>query len=684
MWISKLELTNFKSYQHQIFDFPQPRDGKNIILIGGMNGFGKTSLLEAIYLSLYGKEAITYLARAGLKTNTGYPSFLERALHGQAIRNSRDSMSVMIQININEHEAFQFLRKWYFGKNGDWNNDEELLVYEVRAGIRQPQKSEGTHANELLERYLVPAHLAPFFFFDGEEVKKLADQSRVEQIKQGMEGLLGVVLLRKLSIRLEQYQANKNQGVSSVDEEKHRQLLEKLTSHEAQFKSDSERRYALENELEGLKIERQDLNTRIISSGGGGGDVATAKQIIDEQKDTEAELNKTEDLLVSIFSEKLPFHFVSQELRSELVSQLHAEIEKINWDDHKRSMEPGKARFMGRFYEDGEPTINPSLNDQQKDAVKIRLEAAWESLFFPAPEGCAENILHDYLYGGKREQVIDLMSNLKVGVKEILGLIERKEFLQRRVKELINRYTRIEGVDRDGTLAALNAELNTLNSLISQKDRDSADLNRTIKTLETDINNERAIYEREHEKFIQANPVKSAVAKAQRVCNLINELIPSLYTFKTQKLAEAMTDVYHSLAHKDQVARIDIDETGQTKVLSKEGDEIIFDRSAGENQLFATALIAGLAKVSGMDAPLVVDTPLGRLDSEHRKNILNFWVSDSNRQVILLSQDKEIDKEMYNHLEPHISKTFVLHHEQIGNGVGKTWAQENSYFGGEA
>lgn len=126
MWISKLELTNFKSYQHQAFEFPEPKDGKNIILVGGMNGFGKTSLLEAIYLSLYGKEAITYLARAGLKAQTGYPSFLERALHGQAIRNSRDSMSVMVQININEHEAFQFLRKWYFSKSGEWNNDEEL------------------------------------------------------------------------------------------------------------------------------------------------------------------------------------------------------------------------------------------------------------------------------------------------------------------------------------------------------------------------------------------------------------------------------------------------------------------------------------------------------------------------------------------------------------------------------
>ena len=81
MWISKLELTCFKSYQHQMFDFPAPEDGRNIVLIGGMNGFGKTSILEALYLCLYGKEAIIHLARAGLKTDDrrGYPTFLEGA-----------------------------------------------------------------------------------------------------------------------------------------------------------------------------------------------------------------------------------------------------------------------------------------------------------------------------------------------------------------------------------------------------------------------------------------------------------------------------------------------------------------------------------------------------------------------------------------------------------------------------
>ncbi|MBI5626686.1 MAG: hypothetical protein HY935_05730 [Nitrosomonadales bacterium] len=188
------------------------------------------------------------------------------------------------------------------------------------------------------------------------------------------------------------------------------------------------------------------------------------------------------------------------------------------------------------------------------------------------------------------------------------------------------------------------------------------------------------MYSREHEKFVQANPVKSMVGRAERVCSLIAELIPQLYTLKVEQLADAMTDVYKKLAHKNQVHRIDIDETGQTRIMSREGDEIPFDKSAGENQVFATALLAGLAKISGIDAPLVVDTPLGRLDSTHRANILKYWVSDKKRQVILLSQDKEIDRETYAMLERNVGKTYLLEHTEIGNGVGKTMAVENEYF----
>ena len=174
----------------------------------------------------------------------------------------------------------------------------------------------------------------------------------------------------------------------------------------------------------------------------------------------------------------------------------------------------------------------------------------------------------------------------------------------------------------DGTLAKLNADLSTVNTTLDQRQKELGDLERQLAGLKGTIDQERALYTREHEKFILANPVKSMVGCAEKVCNLVEDLIPQLYALKVEQLAAAMTDVYKKLAHKKIVHRIEIDEGGETRILSKEGDEIPFDKSAGENQVFATALLAGLAEISGLDAPLVVDTPLGRLDSTHRTNIL--------------------------------------------------------------
>ena len=107
MWISRLELTCFKGYSHQVFSFPEPTDERNVVLIGGMNGYGKTSILEALYLCLYGKDAMVHLARAGLKTDDkkGFPTFLERAFNGEAKRDGLDTMSVRVVINKTKTKA---------------------------------------------------------------------------------------------------------------------------------------------------------------------------------------------------------------------------------------------------------------------------------------------------------------------------------------------------------------------------------------------------------------------------------------------------------------------------------------------------------------------------------------------------------------------------------------------------
>jgi len=678
MWIAKIELFNFKSYQHQTFEFPQPHGGRNIVLIGGMNGYGKTSVLEALYLGLYGKEAVEHLGRAGLKDDVGYRKFVERALHGTAIRTGRDSMWVKIQINQSKAEGFEVTRKWFFSRSGDWTGEDEVVIYEVRDGIRgRAMPSE--RLPELLDQRFIPAHVAPFFFFDGEEVKKLADQSRGDQIRSGIEGLLGVVLLRKLKKRLEEFQANRSTGIAVVDEQKHRELFEALTQHEREYDEAERKQQALDESVKSLRAQRTDFTNRMMQLGAGAGDVASVSDVVKQQADAETDLKVTEDALDDTVASKLPFHLVSRELMEELSKQVQEEIARDSWDARKRSLEPEKAKFIGTFYATTEPPLEPELTVEQGAALKARLNAAWESLFYPMPEGCAEVVVHEYL-GAKRPSLLQTMNGLRMGAQDVLGLVAKREALQKKIRDLVHRYTKIEGVDRDGSLARLNAELTAVNVTLDQRKRELGDIERQMSGLKGTIDQERALYAREHEKFVLANPVKSMVGRAERVSKLIGGLIPQLYALKVEQLASAMTDVYKKLAHKKQVDRIDIDASGMTTILSREGEVIPFDKSAGENQVFATALLAGLAEISGIDAPLVVDTPLGRLDSTHRANILKYWVSDKKRQVILLSQDREIDRATFESMEPNVGMTYLLLHVEIGSGVGRTTALENQYF----
>ena len=95
----------------------------------------------------------------------------------------------------------------------------------------------------------------------------------------------------------------------------------------------------------------------------------------------------------------------------------------------------------------------------------------------------------------------------------------------------------------------------------------------------------------------------------------------------------------------------------------------------------AAAIVSGVGFL-GAGAIFVRKQIIQGLDSKHRENILRFWTKDSSRQVILLSQDKEIDAIQYQRLKPSILKSYLLTHRDMGNGIGQTTADEG-YFGEE-
>lgn len=118
-------------------------------------------------------------------------------------------------------------------------------------------------------------------------------------------------------------------------------------------------------------------------------------------------------------------------------------------------------------------------------------------------------------------------------------------------------------------------------------------------------------------------------------------------------------------------------ETFEATLIGRDNKPLPFDRlSAGERQLLATSLLWGIARASGRPVPMVIDTPLGRLDSDHRTNLVERYFPNASHQVLLLSTDEEIVSGYLEALKPYVSRTFLLDHDE---GTGATRINEG-YF----
>lgn len=674
MWIEKIELLNFKAYQKQIFTFPKPEDGRNLILIGGKNGFGKTTLLEALYLCLYDKEAIPHLGRAGLKEEP-YKKFLQSALHGKS---NDKKMSVSVRFMEKENYGFEITRIWFFDSKGDFLEDE-LRLCEINNGNEKHHDKD--ELADVLEIYAVPVTLAPFFFFDGEEVKKLADQNREGWIKQGMESLIGVVLLKNLSNRLKQYEntrKSKGKGISKTE------LDVKLNS----LKINKENLEKIQNEWTTCKREiesnteiRNNLQNQLQSLGVGNKNVKNVADILGEIAKEKSFLSGVEKQLEKLLVDLFPFYLISNNLKESLKKQLIQEEISLDWEARKLELEPRKQKFSEVFFETNSfKELKMFLNDLAVEKLHDCIDNAWEMLYFPAPSGGTDKILHSYLEQ-KQRQKLELSFSKKISAAQITELVKQKNDILEKLRKLESDRIKIESIDNDGVLNRLHEELKSVQETLDKSNIQWGNLNREKIGLEATIHHEEGAYGIQLEQYKILEPAKSNAEKSERVRNLIQECLPRLFSLKIKEISQAVGKYYKKFAHKKQIASIDIQEDGSYRLFSEDNKEIKFDRSAGENEIFVTALFAGLAEVSGYKIPLVVDTPLARLDKEHRKNLLNYWCSDSNRQVILLSQDTEVDEKVMEDLKPHISKTYLLESIPIGSGIYKTTGIENAYFG---
>lgn len=686
MWISRISLRNFKSYQNQTFEFPQPAEARNLVLIGGVNGYGKTTLLEAVYVGLYGEEAVTQKAldRAGLKVR-GYGHFLENAFYKHALTNGDDRMEVIVEITRPDRGQLRVTRRWFFKHKGQYDN-QRLIIEEwpKTGGAWKSRPNDDLPA--LLEVYAIPPWLAPFFFFDGEKIAVLADEDRTGWILSGLENLSGVVLVKELRERLADYTTKKMREQGGVDEQRVDELDEQLARANARNELASAALHELREELRRGADERERL-TRQLSDLAQGSDARTMAEVAEALAHAVQQEEQARTALRQMLATHLPLQLVRRPLHEALSEALTQEDKLSSWERFRAEQQPRWQKFHDSFFSSEWIKALCMMPGGARDSLERTLSEAWESLFFPKPEGCAEGHWHDYLQSNERNKLETMRQRIRVSSGELRERAQQLEDAGETKWRLQQERIRLEGADgndRSAEVERIRAELDSINLRRDELNREILALENELKSLQADLPQLSATYERERKRLIESHPERIAAQRAERIITMIDDMLPALYKLKLADLSSAATRIFRRLHHKDQVAQIVIKDDGQAALYSHEGTEITLPKSSGESQLFVLSLVGALAEVTGYKVPLIVDTPLARLSAQHCQNLLDYWAEDEARQVILLAQDKEIGSLEHARLLRHVGKTYLLKHQQMGHGVGCSEAIADQYFAASA
>lgn len=688
MHLRAIHLRDWKAFESARFDFPTPINQKNVILIGGKNGFGKTTLFEAIILGLYGRDGISLVQRVALiedddRRGKSFSNFLSKALHGRALKFGRTSCRITLIFEDEKGQPIEIERTWHFSESGllrQGNSAEALRILEgtARVPVAPPQSEADPQAwfrNWIARRFL-PAHLAGFFLFDGEAASAYAERDMGRQVRDGIEGLLGLNWLDRLSGSLREY-ANRRRnevpkGIADVDTEA---MAAEVTLMELDIRSAEERLSEIGEELRLCEEERDNITRELV--GFGTGSRASIEELVTRRADEEKKYQNAQADLFSVSEMDLPFALAGDFLNSALAMRLEQERKREQWLSAAAETKERASNVFNDVRSDIS-SVEPPLSPEQEKAVEEAIKRGLERLWYPPPEGAAGESIHVNLSGGLREDVI---SRLRRAKSISVGTIKsRREAMDRAAASLreINENIRSTHVgvpkleDKRKYLTEIGETITVLR--IEKSEKENFCLSK-----KSEISQKRAELARLTSQLDQSAKPARLAKNAEYVSAMLDNLRKEAVPLQTSEIANEMSRAISSMVNRKELfSNVEISADGEVRLLGPGGRNLRdLDLSAGEKQIFTQALFSAVSLVSRRMFPLVIDTPLGRLDNEHRKNVLNHMVQ-RNGQVIIISTDTEVVGEYFDVIKTKILKTFLIGNKTEGD-FSISWPLEG-YF----
>lgn len=712
MKINKIVLYNFNSYEGlNEFDFTSDDSSKNIILIGGKNGAGKTSLFTAIKIALYGSLSFGYVG-----VNPKYIAKIKDCINSKAFQ--QDVVESRVQISVSlmverEVKEYEITREW------DYTKQKLEEKYYVKTDGCLLDEQELSYFQNYLQG-MIPPDLFEFFLFDGEEVGSIFSTSTYNSyVKNAIYTLCGLdifEIIRKFTTGYAgKAESTDDEEIYAKYEELRKSAEEIETSHtelEAQIEADKD-------ELEKVETELMEVETAFKNAGG----ITEVERQALLKEFSEMEHTKTEALTkIKMFVEGLmPFfilrdftgrisdqldfeekgeiyYYVQQKLKKQEIRNTLHENQEVSDATVDALMEFLLKKFKPKGFKEGAQPVH-DLSKEDSGRVNAMISAI--------DDFDVETMVK---LVGKRKAAADRTMEINRILKNAMKdedarrFAEKENVLLKRKDEILSRIHKSE--------MRLNTVKEELTIAIQQRNhafqsiKDKAQ-NKHVFELSTGLSRMMGMMLENKSESLKRDLEKLIVQNLQRIYrknNLITHIeIEDDFQFDLyQNVKYSTTELLYLLKNlgkeafsqeigkqgmkllRDEYKVDTVPQLQQAIEAEKKKKRLdLFKRidisrlSKGERQIFILSLYWAIIELSGQDIPFIIDTPYARIDANHRREISEKFFPNISKQVVVLSTDEEINEEYYEIIKPYIAKEYLLINDESQN---RTTVEKHYFF----
>lgn len=616
---------------------------KPVILFGGLNGGGKTTLLDALQLCFFGN-----IAQCAGRNELAYDEYLRRCVHHGA-QASEAAIEVAFRHTVDgEVQNWRLTRSWTAG-------DSVRERFQVIRNDRLDKAASEQWSAQVED--FIPARIAHLFLFDGEKVEGYADlQQAPALIRTAIQNLLGLDIVERLGADLNALERRRKAELKTPQEtEALNQLRDQVRTIVAERAAIVRDHASALNDLDKLRRTATELDERFEREGG---------TLFEDRGRLEAELS------VVVRGQEM----IRRSLRESVASAAPLVLVVPLLEEMQRTAEAEQhallcAQTAGVVSEEYASLM--ALPGVIAASAKLRAEIARHSEARLAElRAAAEAPLNLLLDAGPRAMLGALLDGeLQEIMRTLSDIIAQDRHLDETIAHL---RTLLGAVPTEQAIADLVCKRDATRSELQlaefEHQRREAEIARLDRELTTLRERETNMLELVAKAQFEQEDVSRILTHSARVRATLTNFRTAVVSRHVERIEAFVLDSFRQLVRKsDLVTGLRIDPLSfELELRGGNGRIVTADRlSAGERQLLAVAMIWGLARASGRPLPTVIDTPLGRLDAEHRSRLVRRYFPHASHQVMLLSTDEEITRRYYQELRPSVGRTYRLRFDEI-------------------